>query len=450
MTTENLSLAIETLTRALCELHAGRFDHAAAALNAASGYATKAAEDAGFRFVPQQRAGALADAFAKLAKRSAKLGQEAPGLVTHGVDYRRVGIGDGRSRVVGYVMVSVDGAAPVVEGAKLLARVEHTAAGNIVSCAPGVAEDPAWRSVDTRCEHCGTRRNRIDTFAVAVDGAVKMIGRNCLADFVRSADVEAALQLWRFLHLVTEAAGCGEDDWGCSGGWSHVGPTPVHFVACAARAIRQVGYVKRGAEGQSTMDAAAFACGPRPTMSPGSAKDWDDAQPEECDAELAVRALAWLAGTTDGGFLANCRVVAALPFLKVRHMGVAAAIALAYRKDQERAALDAERAARKAERDANRPADAGHFGEVGKRYDLAGLKVVMVRSWAGEYGTTTLVKMTDAAGHRFAWFASGEKTYEAGQVLAGRATVKKHETSEKFGTETVLTRGDLAAARVAA
>lgn len=209
-------------------------------------------------------------------------------------------------------------------------------------------------------------------------------------------------------------------------------------MACAARAVRAGGYVKRGQEGQSTAGAAEFAAGIKP-MNPDAARAWADAQPEEVDVALAARAAKWIAATTEiGGFLGNCRVVMAQTHLKARHYGIAAAVVIGYRKQMEREVWEAEKAARAVARKAEAPA--GHFGEVGKRYDLTGLKVVMVRSWVGNYGTTTLVKLCDAEGRAFTWFASGEKSYEPGQVVSGKATVKKHDTSDKHGEQTVLTR----------
>lgn len=430
------TLAIDLVVQTLTEIHAGRFDEAAQSLRRADAAARMACEELGYRFVPEAHMGALADAVAKLTKRAIKLGQPSVGYAVHGHELRPV-TRHGYTYNMPFVMLSLTGEAPTVNGARLLARIEHTEAGNIVSAAPGVTPDPDWHTVDARCEHCNTLRRRIDTFAVEVEGTVKLVGRNCLADFVRSADVETALSFWKFLQLFSDAGSGSGEEYEGGGSYRYTGPTPAWFVACAARAIRAEGYIKRGSDNQCTADVAGFASGPCPNSK--AAKEWHAIQPTECDISLAARAVAWISETTDAvGFLANARVICGLPYLKSRNMGIAAAIAQTYRRELERQARAAQ------PQPAPAPAaTATHFGEVSQRYELTGLRVLSARARATDYGTQTIVKLEDSAGHRFVWFASGMKTYEPGQILSGRATVKKHTTSDKFGQETVLTRATL-------
>jgi len=54
--------------------------------------------------------------------------------------------------------------------------------------------------------------------------------------------------------------------------------------------------------------------------------------------------------------------------------------------------------------------------------------VEAVRYIDGDYGTTTLLIMREVDGPGlFKWFASGSLTFEVGQVVTGKATVKGHE-----------------------
>lgn len=94
-------------------------------------------------------------------------------------------------------------------------------------------------------------------------------------------------------------------------------------------------------------------------------------------------------------------------------------------------------------REAETAVDSTYFGEIGKRYDVAGT-VDRIHYIEGEYGVTTLVVFTDADGRRFKWFASGSKEFKVGESVTMKGTVKAHE-EYKGAKETVLTRCKVAA-----
>ena len=89
-----------------------------------------------------------------------------------------------------YYRAEITGSAPRIDGWELAARVEFSRSiGNVVRIAPGRDDDGsyvAYRTVGPVCEHCNSHRNRNDIFVLEhVDGRRKIVGRNCLADFLR-------------------------------------------------------------------------------------------------------------------------------------------------------------------------------------------------------------------------------------------------------------------------
>jgi hypothetical protein len=101
--------------------------------------------------------------------------------------------------------------------------------------------------------------------------------------------------------------------------------------------------------------------------------------------------------------------------------------------------LDAAAAAilRDSERKAENAASE-YVGEVKVRMELT-LTVLGVFDSEGHYGHTDIVKMKDAEGNLFTWFASGWSGLTRGDVVTGKGTVKAHDTY-KGTKQTVLTR----------
>jgi hypothetical protein len=106
--------------------------------------------------------------------------------------------------------VEINGEAPRINGWVLACRVEFNGTiGNVVRIAPGRDDDGSYvtyREIEPVCEHCNTRRRRNDVFVLEHEsGERKIVGRNCLADFLRCAGADA-LPDWRNMPILL--AGC--------------------------------------------------------------------------------------------------------------------------------------------------------------------------------------------------------------------------------------------------
>lgn len=363
---------------------------------------------------------------------------EAGGLVRSQLEYTDTG------RVLTVGVARLGGTVPKVAGWTLVAKVEHHGEiGNVISRAPGYEEFPLpveLRTAASTCDHCRVNRMRNDTFVLVSDaGEQKRIGRNCLADFIRTEDVAGALAMWQFFYLLRASLSeYGSDDDEGGGGSGRIVIGTRHFIGCTIAAIRQNGWVSSKEANEHSKTATktiasllAYPC--RSNLS-RDRQEWLDGQPKESDSAEADSIIEW-AGTlgerpllTD--YLSNLRVSIALGYVDNRAEGLVASSVIAYRRELEK---EVERQKRE------KAPPSSHFGEVGKRYPFEGLEIIAVRHIDGNYGVTTLLVLVDGEGRRFKWFASGEKNFARGNIVSGKGTVKKHEEWQG-SAETLLSR----------
>jgi len=362
--------------------------------------------------------------FVELEKRVTKFNRRAAKLGTDPITVEIVGeevvpILDEQFRPTGrvniFILFEVHGEAPVVAGHTFVARVEHTEAGNIISKAPGCESIivPAYmRDGAPTCDHCKTNRRRKDTFILKDENGILIrVGRNCLADFLRSSDAVEALRVWTLLYEIRIA--CAEESEGGWGGGGVVYASVIHYVACAVRAIALHGWTSRKMayehdEMSSTSDDASFAAGQIPTMCPREREAWKEAQPTKDNVEEAIKAVEWakgLEGSND--YEHNLKVACSLEYVKPKNYGLVASVVMGYRRTVERE-LAKKRAA---ERAAASPST--HFGAVKSRY-IRELTVTHSKSWENEYGVTVLYVMEDDGGNQFKWFSSNGCWFEDG------------------------------------
>jgi hypothetical protein len=327
---------------------------------------------------------------------------------------------------------AIFGEPPRVEGHSLLARVEHTKAGNIITRSPVGQEAQCidttpYNDAEPVCQHCGKKRNRKDTFLLLNHETmeVSQVGRNCLADYLKSNSVKDALALWKLLYEATS----GAHDWdGYGGKWE---PSTLEFLACSVRATSLYGFHKSGSD-HPTKYAAGFACGQRPTGKSG--EEWDKLQPTEDDFIRAQTVRAWAISTTsEHDYIRNLRIACSLSSVG-KHSGLLASAPAAYKRHVEKELEKAKKAAEP------KPPPGNHLGEKGKRVDLPDLQVVSTSTFETDYGMKTAVTLETLDGSRVTWFAVGIRDFDAGTVLKHcRGTVKEH-SEFKGRAQTVVSR----------
>ena len=112
------------------------------------------------------------------------------------------------------------------------------------------------------CEHCGQDRRRNDTYVLQSDsGAWKQVGRNCLADFLRSDDASGLAEYAEILADIDEFMSEFEDEPEGGGGRGYQYFSALALLTQVACCVRADGWCSRteakdGFGKEATVDTA--------------------------------------------------------------------------------------------------------------------------------------------------------------------------------------------------
>lgn len=146
-----------------------------------------------------------------------------------------------------FALCTVTGEAPKFAGWALAACIENTDGGNIMRKSPDclVELDPRFRTCASGCDHCNMPRNRKETFVVIHDtGAQKLVGRDCIRDFLGHNSPANILQRAEWALSLDGCFDDLEDADSIRGGWCENSLTSVDtLLAYAACATRVYGFI---------------------------------------------------------------------------------------------------------------------------------------------------------------------------------------------------------------
>lgn len=392
----------------------------------------------------------------KLAAKAEKLGLDAPRLnvlekmflkdETNGRQYKAL-------------KVEVIGKAPRLNDFTLIAAIEHGhELGNIVHCFPGQECPVEYRDVVPLCEHCGYSRKRSQTYVLRNEnGEYIQIGRNCLADFVRSADsinnllgfYEALASFDAFMGKLQENSDNEKS-----------GRSPEYYsvhqlleLTCCVIDNSKLGYFVSKKMG--------FEKGLRPTVY--DVEHIVNKNPHfvhfpkmvtEENKQEAQAAIDWILGlfraykqsgedkeTAESlsDYLYNLGILVSEEWVRFNKLGMVCSLIGAHRRH-----LESQQ--KKVEEKAEGKKESEHVGTVGQREEFV---LVLKKSLAyeGSFGTTFINLLEDGMGNMFKWTTSSE-TIEGvdlneGEVYKIVAMVKEH-AEYKGIKQTVITRPKLA------
>ena len=352
-------------------------------------------------FVPVTSIDDLRSKIAKLAKRAARIGCEPITMVEgatvtlHETRDMREWIVDPQmattGKVVDAITVTVTGETPKFAGWQFLATLEPLGEENIIRTYVDAGEDTnlsEYRSRIGECDHCCKQRRRKDTYVVQHDdGSRKMVGKNCLRDFLGHSNPN---QLASFAELILELeaiAGeyCDDESYERCG----VASWDIDmFLAMSSAAVRSFGWTSRSA-----------------------ARDSFDGKVATADIVVAH-----LSAKTH--YLTNLRLIAQTGRVTSRHAGYAASMLIAHAKFEERQL--------ESQRREDRP-ESHHIGSVGERLTLK-VTCEKIIETVSDWGCTGIHKLVDEAGNDLTWFASGSSEWiDEGATITVKATIKSHD-----------------------
>lgn len=395
-------------------------------------------------WVKRTRLEYLTSKLEKLQKKAAKLGSgEITMRVAEETEREAVDPNTGKSyepkRYDTYVRIEIDGNEPKLNGWRFVATINHDwvegdngEAGRPVAMIrkspffEGDISEDAF-STEPRCDHCGYKRNRNDTYVVEhEDGRQAQVGSNCLIDFTGYGSPEAVIRYLNILAAMRELVSSSpEEDDGFDGGyWAGGRSDPAWeletFLAASNAAIRQDGFLSRTRARALSMGATADQVVDffiEPKFKRGRDAGQLKLVVEDVDHRVAAEVIEWLedlSPTIDEDYLWNLAVIRDVGLVRWKTAGYAASMINAADKAR----------IRKIEFDNQK--DSEYVGELKKRQDFEA-KLIFTTSFDGYYGPTYLYKFLTAEGNVLVWFASNWQDVKVGETYSFKATPKKHE-----------------------
>lgn len=363
-----------------------------------------------------------------------------------GEEFKEVKDLDGNIHVCRFILVEAEGTA-IVNDWQFIASVEHTEKGNIFSKALTEVEIPErYRTSDSICEHCNSKRTRSETFIVmnTVTGEFKQVGKSCLMDFTHGLSASIAAWFSSIKKIFEEV-----EEVPVSCGHSERYYKTVELLTYAAETIRKFGYVKsedHNSTKERTMNFLMLDKGMTRWM-PESVLNQTKQDMKKVDfnansdeaKEMVNTALAWIADQeSSNDYMHNLKTVCSLNYNPWNRIGVLVSLFPTYNRELEIQARKAE-AEGKEKKEAQ---TSNHIGSVGDRIQIDVQSVKCLTSWENNFGyyptVTYLYKIVDQNGNVFTWKTSNVLNEDEPPVTI-KGTVKEH--GEYRGVkQTVLTR----------
>lgn len=333
-----------------------------------------------------------------------------------------------------YVIIS--GTAPQIPGFTIIAKLSHTDQGVIIGRVPlpwlmHGQDEALYSEIDLSkyfdakpvCQHCNKIRSRNETFIVHNDetGEVKQIGRTCLRDYT---GVDTPERIAKHLEYVEEFFRSARASRGQS-----PAVTTLDYMTHVCAMIRGRGYRK----GDTKFDAISNYWKQFRQERFKGAPQWEE--PIAADRLAAENVIAWGANITQGenDFLHNLKTALCGEFAEQPMLGFLAYAPVAYNK--------AVNTVTTAKGDGHSKKEVDHIGIVKQRLTRE-FTVEKIRQIRNEYVSdyVPLYILRDTYGNPAKWFASRDYDLMEGGTYLLTGTVKEHETHERFGKSTRLTR----------
>ena len=373
--------------------------------------------------VPEQNLAKITEAISKLNRKAQKLNCPEITLKETG-EFELVEIKNDNGKPTGtfdkYLEVIVTGETPKYSGWTFIAVIEPSTEGNFLRTIPGESLPTEYRIIDQHCDHCNVKRYRKETYVVRnEDGELKQVGSTCIKDFLGGNNPHVAARRAEWLMTISDLI---EEAQMPSGGGAYYLQTEA-WLTWVAVAIRNYGWLSKGKawdEGTPQNATARVA-----DYLLASDKLQPEERPTDEDKEVAAEALAWgreryscngdkIENLSDYEW--NLNVAISEDVLSPRQMGIVASLIPFWKRQIETELI------------AKETVNSEWIGEPKQRLQFDNLKVVFEQSYESEWGITVLYKFIDTDGNELVWWASKFQEFEAGAVVSGKATVKKHDT----------------------
>ena len=324
-----------------------------------------------------------------------------------------------------YIIVDVEGTA-IVNGWEFIGSIEHTGSGNIIKTVRKVDVPERYFNAHPVCEHCGTARNRANTYLVRniESGEFKQVGKSCLCDFTHGMSAEYAANM---ISLYDELIAGGKP---VEGGYKNY-LSRDDYIRFVAETINRFGYVKQNPEhyvrttARRALQYYNAYYGGRCELTTKEVNAYKremeevnfNPESEQVNEEVQS-ALEWVKGIAPTNtYFNNLKTVCALEYVTAENCGLLASLFPAYQRHKEQEKQEAEKE--------QQAASSNYVGQIKERISFLAKEIKCVTSWDSDFGTVHLYKMVDCAGNVYTW-----KTQSIIEEIASGAkvtgTVKAH------------------------
>lgn len=324
-----------------------------------------------------------------------------------------------------------------INGWAFVGTIEFTENGNIIRLANSAYEGKVpekYRHTPRICEHCGTIRNRKDTYLIHNEetGDFKQVGSKCLLDYTRGLDADECAAIMSCLEqfVTLSDMSFGYDDF--IGGYnspSGCGIDAMQIKKCAIAIVKALGF-KRGDTAQD-LSNYYFHNGL-------GYEQWTEFYGKiEPASEEEVAPIDDFAkeniGNMNSEYMRNASLAWLKESIEYRDFGLICAFVNTWFKQVEKET--------KKNAEGNNAHESEWVGEIGERItvNVANARVLFYKdnSHKSYYAASTAVYLIiDDKGNALKWSTSHE--VNAGDVVV--ATVKQH-TEYKGVKQTVITNG---------
>jgi hypothetical protein len=352
------------------------------------------------------------------------------------------------------IEIRIEGSLPALAGWRFVAAVDHLGDENVIRAIPGgIAVPDRYKTSNSFCEHCNTRRKRNSTYIISHDdGTVKQIGASCLKDFLGHGDAERLAELAAWGSSLNALLSCSDSpddgEHGEHGERDRLGAgerNALRYEALAdylpfvVASIRTAGWISRTAAKDN--DRLCPTSSDAWAISQNYRGNEAARQPTDEDRAAAAAALSWAKAIPDherdqSDYLRNLSVLARCGVFHVdKHGGIAASMVSAYQR------ATSQRIEREAA--ANKP-PSKWIGEIGQRTVFADLLLVGVFCFESQWGVISIHRFIDPNGNVLVWkSSSGAFEVVKDRLMTVKATVKDHIIHQHNGLterQTLLTR----------
>lgn len=358
--------------------------------------------------------------------------------------------------------IKVIGKSPQIEGYEFIAKIEHTDSGNLINIAPdsSIKDLPVeYRSADSKCDICKSKRERFNTFIIrdVKNNTLLTVGSTCLKRFLPIDSVNKLINYAEMLERLRNIGDGieseeGDGEKGFGGQRNYFGMYNLIFSLALAYLVKGK-YISAkkskeiadttGDYVESTADLAKYIMFYR--QPPGEPRPKEIVRADELKSEadtLTKEVMSWMK-THDfkadaerkpemANYFNNLDVLSKSSVVKLKNIGYLGGLLVSY-------IIEKELIKKKEAQASKKPSE--FVGKVGEKISFVGT-LLFQRTFDTQYGVTTLYSFEDTEGNRFTWFSSNDLGItDKTQYKIVKATVKAHQVSKYGGhNETVVTR----------